>query len=83
MALEVFFVFVFKLLPVHLYISKINLDTQADNTSAGLNDPGERIQKRRLFLWNEMAWPVQNGLDVTFLVKSLYAVYKRLLKSKI
>lgn len=59
-------VFVFKLLPVHLYISKINLDTQADNTSAGLNDPGERIQKRHLFLWNEMAWPVQNGLDVTF-----------------
>jgi len=66
------------ILPVYLFISKINLDTHAGMTSPRLNDPGERIQERYLFLQNE----VQNELYITLLVKSLCAKYNRLLKSK-
>lgn len=51
------------LLPVH--ISNINLDTHVDKTSARLNDPKGRIQNRHLFLWNGIAWSVQNELDVS------------------
>jgi ABC-type Fe3+ transport system permease subunit len=34
------------------------LGHHADKTSTGLNDPGERPENRRLFLWSAMAWSV-------------------------